>query len=300
MIHVRRSKAVWRVMLRKRTTKHRSIWDLIYILLAAVVIISIILIITPAYRHSRIPSGFSFAAVDVGQGQSIVLTSGSSTAVVDCGSASIDDPGMLTAEYLKEEGRSRIDLLILSHYRSDHTNGLPRLASMVDIGAILMPVPQEEDAYISDRIISLADRSGIDIVYIDRDLSIELGDAELTLYAPMGGETENENCVIVLCTQKNFDVLITADSPSVIEYSLLDHADLPDIEILVVGHHGSAGSTSQDLLETVQPEIAVISVGENDYGHPAGSVIRRLNENGITVYRTDESGTITFAPEQNG
>ena len=142
----------------------------------------------------------------------------------------------------------------------------------------------------------MADHRDIDLIYVTQDMTVSMGGAEITLYAPLGSETENESCVIVLCTQEDFDVLITGDSPSTIEYRLLDHADLPDIELLVVGHHGSASSTSQDLLDAVTPEIAVISVGENSYGHPANSVLRRLDNEGILVYRTDENGSLTFAP----
>lgn len=283
--------------MKKRAGKRVSIWDILYVVLAAVVVLSAILIIRSCSGPAEIPEGFSVTALDVGQGQSVVLTSDTSTAVVDCGSTSVTDPGRIAGDYLLANGRRHIDLMILSHYHSDHTNGLDQLAREVDIGTILLPVPPEDDTYIHDRIVSLAERLDIDISYITQDTTISLGDAELTLYAPLGGETENENCVIVLCSQDGFDVLMTADAPASTEYRLLDHADLPDIEILVAGHHGSAGSTSQDLLETVTPEAAIISVGENEYGHPAGSLLRRLSENGVAVYRTDESGNITFAPQ---
>jgi len=273
-----------------------SVWDYLYAVCAAAVVLCGILVVSSLSRPADIPEGFSVTALDVGQGQSVVLISGDCTAVVDCGSTSIADPGGVAADFLIGAGRDYIDLMVLSHYHSDHTNGLTYLASQVDIGAIMLPLPQPEDAYISERIIAMADRLDIDLIYVTQDLTVSMGDAELTLYAPLGSETENESCVIALCTQDDFDVLITADSPSSVEYRLLGHARLPDIELLVVGHHGSAGSTSQDLLDAVTPEIAVISVGENSYGHPARSVIRRLDDSGILVYRTDEDGTLTFAP----
>ncbi len=286
---------VWSHSVKKHVYKRLSFWDLVYAVLFAAVVLSAILLIRSCHSPSRIPEGFSVTALDVGQGQSIVLSSDGFTAVVDCGSSSIPDAGLITGEYLLSTGCEKVDLLILSHYHSDHTNGLPQLTDLVDIDTILLPLPSEDDTYISGRIVSLAERSGIDLVFVSEDLMLPLGNAELTLYAPLGGETENENCVIVLCSQEGFDVLMTADAPSDIEYRLLRHADLPDIEILIAGHHGSAGSTSQDLLDTVLPEIAVISVGENDYGHPAVSLLDRLESNGIAVYRTDEYGNVTFS-----
>ena len=284
--------------MKKHINKRLSLWDIVYAILFAIVVLSMVFLVRSCHAPSKIPDSFSVTALDVGQGQSIVLYSDGFTAVVDCGSSSVPDAGIKTGKYLLSTGCDKIDYLILSHYHSDHTNGLPQLADIVDIDTILLPFPPAEDSYISDRIVSLADRSGINLVYVSEDLSLKLGNAELTLFAPLGSETENENCVIVLCSQEGFDVLMTADAPSDIEYRLLQHNDLPDIEILIAGHHGSAGSTSQDLLDTVLPEIAIISVGENEYGHPAASLLKRLEANGIAVYRTDESGNITFSPEK--
>jgi competence protein ComEC len=69
---------------------------------------------------------------------------------------------------------------------------------------------------------------------------------------------------------------------------------LPDIELLVAGHHGSKNSTSDELLNTVKPETAIISVGYNSYGHPATETLERLALTGIMVYRTDVDGNVTI------
>jgi competence protein ComEC len=78
------------------------------------------------------------------------------------------------------------------------------------------------------------------------------------------------------------------------ESALLSAYDLPDIDILVAGHHGAKTSTSQALLEAVTPELAVISVGKNSYGHPTQETLDRLASIGAQVFRTDQDGTITF------
>ena len=76
---------------------------------------------------------------------------------------------------------------------------------------------------------------------------------------------------------------------------LLKNMDIPKLDALVVGHHGSRNSTGLDLLEATRPEVAIISVGENNpYGHPAVETLNRLIEFGCKVYRTDLHGTIIY------
>ena len=91
------------------------------------------------------------------------------------------------------------------------------------------------------------------------------------------------------------DILVTGDRSEFGEWLLMTSNELPKVDILIAGHHGSKHSTSQELLETVQPEIVMISAGkDNRYGHPAPELIKRLEDFGCTVYRTDENGTICY------
>jgi len=87
-------------------------------------------------------------------------------------------------------------------------------------------------------------------------------------------------------------LLITGDMSAATEKLLLQEYDLPDLEILIAGHHGSKNSTSQALLNALTPDTVCISVGSNSYGHPADETMRRLAEHHCTVYRTDMQGTI--------
>ena len=89
------------------------------------------------------------------------------------------------------------------------------------------------------------------------------------------------------------DLLITGDMDAGTERDLLTaYGDLPDLEYLVAGHHGSRTSTSADLLDALTPETVLISVGSNSYGHPTEETLRRLAERKCAVYRTDLHGTI--------
>lgn len=105
---------------------------------------------------------------------------------------------------------------------------------------------------------------------------------------------------MVLCSMGEYDVLITGDADSAVEAMLIKYFDLPDIELLMVGHHGARSSASWELLTAVKPETAVISVGHNSYGHPAPETLDRLDSAGVRVYRTDRHGTVTITAQAGG
>ena len=119
-----------------------------------------------------------------------------------------------------------------------------------------------------------------------------MGKAVLTVLPPGGEGEDNERGLSVLASAEDADILITGDMDAATERKFLEAYDLPDIEVLVAGHHGSKYSTSNDLLDTLAPEVACISVGPNSYGHPADETMRRLAEHGCAIYRTDMQGSI--------
>ena len=108
----------------------------------------------------------------------------------------------------------------------------------------------------------------------------------------MGEGGENELGLTILCSAGEFDTLITGDMDSRTERVLVSSYPLPDIEVLLVGHHGSRYSTSEELLGAVMPEVGVVSVGSNSYGHPTRDALLRLTDADVTVYRTDLQGNI--------
>lgn len=121
---------------------------------------------------------------------------------------------------------------------------------------------------------------------------ISLGGAELTVYPPVGEGGGNEEGLAVLAAVGELDLLVTGDMDRMTERQLLAAYRLPDLEILIAGHHGSRYSTSEELLEALQPETACVSVGSNSYGHPSEEVLERLARQGCAVWRTDLHGTV--------
>ena len=234
------------------------------------------------------------AVLDVGQGQSVLVRAGNFFTLVDCGGDSRDDPGDVAAGYVQALGRGSIDLLVVSHYHSDHANGIPQLLRRLDVGRIALP-DVEEDAPLRKEILAAAGERGVEVVFIREDTMMELsGNDSLTIFAPVleDGST-NELGLTVLATSGEADILITGDMEQEGEWRLVQKDVLPDIEVMVVGHHGSDTSTTQELLDRVKPELALISVGlNNKYGHPSWDTLERLDQAGTGIYRTDLYGTI--------
>ena len=234
------------------------------------------------------------AVLDVGQGQSVLLRSGNYLTLVDCGGDRYENAGDVAADYIQSLGRSGIDLLVISHYHADHANGIPQLLKRIDVSAIAMPDVEQGDP-LREKIMEMARGRQIEVWLIREDTRIALGsEQEFVLYAPLGeGMDTNELGLTVLASAGDFDVLLTGDMGGEVEQLLLEHADLPDVELMVVGHHGSAYSTTAHLLDAIQPDTAVISVGaDNRYGHPAQSTLERLDAVGAEIYRTDLQGTV--------
>lgn len=236
-------------------------------------------------------SDLTLTALDVGQGQSVAVLSGDCAALIDCGGTS--DPGDTAATYLQSLGRTTVDLLVLTHFHDDHAGGVPALMGRMKVNTLAVP-DVDGDSELRKEIERLAEEQGTEVHYITNTSTVTLGGTTLTLCAPAADSGDsNEQCLSVLCSCGGWDALLTGDMPIEAEQELLRRENLPDIELLVAGHHGSKYSTGEELLAALRPEAAIISVGQNTYGHPTPETLERLAAAGAEVYRTDERGSIT-------
>jgi competence protein ComEC len=235
--------------------------------------------------------------LDVGQGQSIVLASGDQTVLVDCGSAnSWYDAGGLAADQLLTMGHRTVDYLILTHYDSDHVNGVESLLSRMRVETILVPSGRDEHG-LSDALRETARVHDVSVCAVDAVQRIPVGSAVLAVYPPAAkeGTGDNENGLLILAAVGAQELLITGDMDSAAERKTLEEYDLPDVELLIAGHHGSGYSTTTALLEETNPEVAIISAGKNNrYGHPSPKALQRLQNIGCMIYRTDLYGTVIY------
>ena len=233
-------------------------------------------------------------ALDVGQGQSVVLTCGPRSAVIDCGGSFVThDAGGAAVSFLRSQQRTHLDALILTHLHADHVNGAAELLTQMDVDTLYLPLQPDSDGYLPE-ILAAARKTGTRVAWVTENSSVSLGDMELTLWPPLLSGDENENCLIVMARQGDYEAFITGDSLSEAEWLLCARNELPDAEVLVVGHHGSRTSTCDAFLSEIRPDLALISVGRsNTYGHPHRVVLERLENYHIPVLRTDREGNIT-------
>jgi len=227
--------------------------------------------------------------LDVGQGQSIILQSDGRTYLVDCGGSFDDEAADMAAETLLSQGVTEIDGLILTHFDADHSGGAANFLSRIPADTLFVPICAEESA-IADVLYGAVG----EVIEINEEIQFFFGSTSFTLFPPVVADSGNEGSLAVLFQSGNCDILITGDRSGFAERILLKETQIPQLDILVAGHHGSKNSTCEELLAATNPGIVVISVGQNSYGHPAQETLARLEAFGCTVYRTDLDGTIIF------
>ena len=224
--------------------------------------------------------------LDVGQGQSILLQTEGRTFLIDCGGDQEDDTADLIAGTLLSQGIDRLDGIILTHYDYDHAGAIDNLLTRIQTDLLL--VADTADAKRYPQLVGK-------VCYVNDTLEIALEKSHITVFGPIYSGSSNENSLCVLFESENCAILITGDRSAFGERMLMRKTQLPDVDVLIAGHHGSKNSTSEELLQAVTPETVIISAGEgNRYGHPHDELLERLEQHGYAVYRTDLHGTIIY------
>jgi len=235
------------------------------------------------------PTGLRIVMLDVGQGDGILLETRAGSVLVDEGPPEAD-----VADQLHDLGIRRLAALVVTHPHRDHVGGAADVVDSMPVGFVLDPLEptaSPEEAALERE----AHARSVSVVPARVGHLYRLGGLTLRVLWPDGpglpDEDPHEHGVVLLATYGTFDALLTGDSESPVTLPL--HP--PQVELLKVAHHGSSDDGLGDLLNLLQPRIALISVGKgNDYGHPAPSTISTLEAfPALTVYRTDEEGAIT-------
>jgi competence protein ComEC len=241
--------------------------------------------------------------LDVGQGDAVLLrlTNGSHV-LVDAGPKAFgyDAGKRVLVPFLRRQGISRLDAVVLSHPHSDHIGGLEAVMEEVEVNALY-----EADTTIASRLhygLRLAARRhGVPVVTVGRGDNISPDpNARVYIVHPGADDRISQNlnnaslCLKVLIGRTS--IFFSGDAEDDAEAEMTRrYGGFLSSDILKAGHHGSSTSTGAPFLDSITPKIALISVGaQNKFGHPSPDVVRLLQTRHITVLRTDREGALVF------
>ena len=194
---------------------------------------------------------------------------------------------------LKESGINHLDLVVGTHPDADHIGGLPGALNFATADKVLSPVLDHDTEAFKD-FLKYAQLNGGGMTVPKIGDTYSLGSAVVKILALNSGEESNDKSIVLKVSYGATSFLFTGDGELETEQRLINSGADLSATLLKVGHHGSAESSTQAFLDKVQPEYAVISVGDdNNYGHPTKEVLDRLEIVGAKVYRTDFQGEIT-------
>ena len=229
--------------------------------------------------------------IDVGQGDATLIKCDGHSMLIDAGN---NDKGTLVQNYLQHQGVETLDYVIGTHPDADHIGGMDVVLYKFDCKTIIMPdVANNTRTY--DDVVQTMKNKGYKTTYPVVGETYTIGGATFTIIAPNKeyGNDMNSWSVGVLLQNGNHRFLFTGDAEEGAEQDILQNGIDISADVYKVAHHGSNTATSQAFLDAVHPTYAVISAGEgNSYGHPHAEVLNRLRAAGVSVFRTDEQGTI--------
>lgn len=265
--------------------------------LAIIAIILAFLITTQAM--GAVQDSLQVAFIDVGQGDSILIQDQQGfNALIDGGKTSA---GPTVVAYLKGQGVSSLDVMVATHADADHIGGLINVLRDADIQVktVYYSGYQGDTATWADFATAVAEKgSTFQPAQFPETYTWGGTTAHILNPAPgMVNPDSNDTSVVILLDHGDDHYLFTGDIDSTMEATIVARGTPVAAQVLKVAHHGSSASSSEAFLAAVSPQDAVISVGPNPYGHPSSDTISRLLAVGAEIWRTDQSGTITFTDD---
>ncbi len=253
-------------------------------------------------RAANTGSGLTLHFLDVGQGDgAVVRTPGGRWVLIDAGPLTrYSDAGRrVVVPFLAGHGARRLAAVIVSHAHADHLGGVRSVLDRFEADMVLEPGNRVNDALYYGFLDQLA-AGAISWHAGRRDERFVLDGVAFTVLHPEPGwhgwgEDVNEDSLVLLIEYGSFQALLAGDTGFPAEAEMRPHA--PRVDLLKVGHHGSRGSTGDEWLDSLRPRAAVISVGQNTYGHPSPATLRRLRRHQVDVWQTNREGTISVTTD---
>ena len=265
----------------------------LYRLRRGLAVLAMAILAAAAWLLPVLPSGEDVVItfLDVGQGDAAVIVTDNLCYLADVGD------GNAASRWLLDEGLTPQGVF-LTHGHADHAGGLKAIVDAFPPSTLYVSCLWDEETHDAsvDEGWQRALDAGWNVRYLAAGDEVKLSQSALArVWNPSGGAAAdiNENCMVLSVQTGLSAALITGDLPMSCE-----KIPLPDCTVLKVAHHGAASSTGEIMLAQTTPSVAVISVGRNNYGHPAPDTLERLS--GCAVYRTDERGAVTVIMKADG
>lgn len=232
--------------------------------------------------------------LDIGQGNSILISNPRTTFLYDAGPNGFKTIGEINK--LLPFYKKRIDILILSHPDKDHYEGSFEILKKYNVSAIIIPpIHSEESGWLE--LLNLAKNKNIPIITLKKSDKIQTPFENFSILNPSTYtiktlKKDNENSLVIKFSQNNNKTfLLTGDITTKTENYLTNKFALKS-DYLLIPHHGSKYSSSENFIKAIMPSLAIVQVGKNSYGHPNKETLQRLKKIGVKYWRTDLNGNL--------
>ena len=235
-------------------------------------------------------------AFDVGQGDSLLIHSNNKDILIDTGGtySNYNMAKNILIPTIKSFGIRKVDTLIITHGDFDHMGEAINLVNNFKVEKVIFNCGPYND--LEKELIKVLDKKKIKYYSCIKELNIDKN--KLYFLQTKVYDNENDNSNVIYTELNGYKFMFMGDASVTTEKEIIQKYNLPDIDVLKVGHHGSKTSSGIDFINEINPKYSVISVGkENRYGHPNKEVLNVLED--TKIYRTDQDGSIMFKIKNN-
>ena len=237
--------------------------------------------------------------INVGQGESIYIEFPDGTDVlIDAGKSNY---GKIVVDYLNSQEKSmEVDYLIATHPDADHVGGMQDVFESMKVKNFIYPIDAPHDTKTWQNVLSLAKAERCTIKDSTPGTTFNLGGATMKfIQSSKDFSDNNDDSIVTYLDYKDAEFLFTGDIEATAEKDMVSNGLVPNVDFMTVPHHGSKGSSTTEFVTKADPEYAIVSVGQNSYGHPTADALNKYSNIGAKIYRTDQVGNVVIKTDGN-